>query len=74
MAYVDERAAFVYNYLGQRELTRQLARRVDRVVAKNDLVDGDDDEDDEDGDDDAKTGDAAETTSTPPGRRASNAV
>ena len=68
--------AFVYNYLGQRELTRQLARRVDRVVAKNDLVDGDDDEDDEDGDDDAKPGDAAKKGDDvdAAGKKASNAV
>ena len=68
--------AFLYNFLGQRELTRQLARRVDRVVAKNDLVDGDDDEDDEDGDDDAKTGDAAKKGDDvdAAGKKASNAV
>ena len=68
--------AFVYNYLGQRELTRQLARRVDCVVAKNDLVDGDDDEDDEDGDDDAKPGDAAKKGDDVDvaGKKASNAV
>ena len=68
--------AFLYNYLGQRELTRQLARRVDRVVAKNDLVDGDDDEDDEDGDDDAKPGDAAKKGDDvdAAGKKASNAV
>ena len=65
--------AFLYNYLGQRELTRQLARRVDRVVAKNDLVDGDDDEDDED---DAKPGDAAKKGDDvdAAGKKASNAV
>jgi hypothetical protein len=67
--------AFLYNYLGQRELTRQLARRVDRVVAKNDLVDGDDDED-EDGDDDAKQGDGAKKGDDvdAAGKKASNAV
>jgi hypothetical protein len=65
--------AFLYNFLGQRELTRQLARRVDRVVAKNDLVDGDDDED---GDDDAKQGDGAKKGDDvdAAGKKASNAV
>ena len=67
--------AFLYNFLGQRELTRQLARRVDRVVAKNDLVDGDDDEDEgrrrrRQTGDGAKKGDDVDAA----GKKASNAV